>query len=40
MTRNNTSATLNVCICYSGADELDEALSTPHDTLEQFDSSL
>ena len=26
LTRNNSQATLNVCICYSGTDELDEAL--------------
>ena len=26
LTQHNDNATLNVCICYSGVDELDEAL--------------
>lgn len=40
MTRHNTAATLNVCICYSGTDELDHALETDPQTSEEFDSRL
>ena len=40
MTRDNTSATLNVCICYSGTDELDEALTSTPSDVEDFNSRL
>ena len=40
MTRNNNQATLNVCICYSGTDELDEALEASPHTPEEFDTRL
>ena len=40
MTRLNDQATLNVCICYSGTDELDQAISTEPADVSQFDSQL
>ena len=40
MTKNNDEATLNVCICYNGVDELDEALEGEPTDLATFDSKL
>lgn len=40
MTASNDQATLNVCICYSGTDELDQALAADPTDLAQFDSKL
>lgn len=40
MTKDNDEATLNVCICYSGTDELDEALEKNPADLAEFDSTL
>ena len=40
ITRNNTSSTLNVCICYSGTDELDEAIAAEPKNIEDFDSMM
>ena len=40
LTQHNDNATLNVCICYSGVDELDEALEGEPTDLAQFESRL
>ena len=40
MTKHNDEATLNVCICYSGTDELDQALEEEPTHLDQFESKL
>lgn len=40
LTQNNNQATLNVCICYNGVDELDHALEGEPTDLSQFESRL
>ena len=40
MTQNNDQATLNVCICYNGVDELDHALESEPTDISQFESKL
>ena len=40
MTEHNNQATLNVCICYSGVDEMDEALASNPKDIESFEKGL
>ena len=42
MTKDNTNAILNVCICYSGKDEIEDALDKTKDknSVAEFESNL